>query len=433
MTSCVCSKGCGKVLMSTRYLKEHEARCNGLSSLHCECGELFPDRFHKYRHRKTCATAISHDKAAKPIECAAPLVASTPSATASPSIDANVDVQTMNNSVIEANNTNNTTIVINNYCATDIEATIREILRSPAFAQCALETGKLTEAVVQQMHWTGCEENRNVLGIDDRGKHMFVTHNGKRMEIDKKQGLNASIKNATRVANDPALKKVLQPKPAALSKPPFRNPDPIDNYSEYDSLAREQREIHYRLHRNKGEFEHDIVVPYAPPYFADDEEMKAAIMKVVANTKPFHQKVDDYKEPAELFCGRYQYMQGKWFAGTGALRNAKSGEYIRAMERHLTDGYYEPDLPEPASPPHPALEDTSKLGWEVVRDPIMIRGQIADEFKRLLEEMREDIKRIIVSKTDPAEIALRWNHHAVVEMADWAGIAKAAMRKLRGS
>lgn len=438
MTSCVCSKGCGKVLMSTRYLKEHEARCNGLSSLHCECGELFPDRFHKYRHRKTCETAIAHDKAAKQGEGSMPPVASTPNAaTASPSIDAKVDVQTMHNSSIEANNTNNTTIVINNYCATDIEATIREILRSPAFAQCALETGKLTEAVVQQMHWTGCEENRNVLGIDDRGKHMFVTHNGKRMEIDKKQGLNASIKNATRVATDPTVQKVLQPAEKALLKPPFRNPSPMEDCDDYDKLVREQREVHYRLHRNKGEFEHDIVVPYAPPYLADDEEMKAAIMKVVLKVvdRPLNQKSKDYAEPAVLFCQRYQYMHGKWFAATGILRNAKTVEYLAQADIHRDNEHYEVPLPPPAEDPHPALTGTVQLGWEVVKHSLVIQVQIEDEFKRLFDAMRVDIKAIMSRQTDEVDIEKRRNHHTVLELATshcnvHTNLARAVMSKM---
>jgi hypothetical protein len=51
MASCVCSKGCGRVLKSTRYLADHEAKCDGLPPLQCVCGETFKDKFQKHRHK----------------------------------------------------------------------------------------------------------------------------------------------------------------------------------------------------------------------------------------------------------------------------------------------------------------------------------------------------------------------------------------------
>ena len=140
-TSLECGKGCGRILSCSRYLAKHEMKCDGFPPLKCVCGKPFKDRHQKCRHRKTCADAIAHEaaKVAKAAGTSAPSSPPTPStskATANPTIDANVDVHSMVNSAIEANNTNNTTIInINNYCATDIEQTVHEILRSPAFAQ----------------------------------------------------------------------------------------------------------------------------------------------------------------------------------------------------------------------------------------------------------------------------------------------------------
>jgi hypothetical protein len=261
------------------------------------CGELFQTKQAKYKHslKRNCAASTS-------------LVVSSNSGTIQVN---NVEDNSVTNTVTNNVNMNldgeAVAQAINSYFQTNLAKVIEDLLKNPAFLQMAFRNEQLHEAIVQKTHYGDVQENCNVLSVDKNGKFMYVRERGKRLAIDKNDGLFQSLKNATTIANSPQIQPLLTKLPELPVKP-------------FASAAEQKRVIkdHFISHYNKGLFNRRFAIPDYPPPIITIGEWEAVLYEILPNVVGvYRQPLDIYKELVLMSCTGFVFIEGVWFAPYG--------------------------------------------------------------------------------------------------------------------
>lgn len=307
-----CCDKCSKTYTTRKGLKTH--RCKGVAPLQCvKCLAFFKTKQDKYRHKieNNCTnepvTQIDNDKT---------FCEAASSSTVQNTIN-NGSVNNINSSI----NTNNGTVingtVINiinlavpkDFRDTDLQLVIDAIVRNPAFMQLAHEHNLLTEAILDETHFSGALENRNVFGADKKGKYLNVMVNGQRGVINKKVGLAQSINNVNTIANSPKVRTFLTDD----DKPVLPTPDSA-------MMERCLKNKHEEIFYMKGSYRipATMTVPTTAPVYYTQEEIEQLMMQSLQLVDvPHRQDINIYKDLAMRICGNFKCVNGKWFKGIG--------------------------------------------------------------------------------------------------------------------
>jgi hypothetical protein len=387
MYSCECSK-CGKMLASPRNRVAHEAKCDGSHAKQCpRCWKEFPNCAGKSRHlaKGTCVAVP------KP-----PPLPMTPAVATAGDVnvahctlgDSNTIANTIDNSTTNIDNSvsNQVVVNVNDFHRTSARDSVNTVMRNPAPIQLANERqhDKLEEALAQAVYW-GTPTNKNILGIESHGRNMFCQVNGKRGVIDRHEGTARMMGMVRQVSNAPEVRELLGPR--------VRLTDLTEIETPKDLAALRAR--YAVVVENGGQFGNSILVPERRPYFIPDDELRdlivAATEKIYLHkTPPFR----TFKEVVHKVCMRFGYADGRWFVGAGGLVN----ELSEAQVIHrLNDGYdsendpthYDPDreyrAPVPKKP-HPSQEDLTKVGWQLVANPVLDLYNVPTYFSYIATE-----------------------------------------------
>lgn len=219
----------------------------------------------------------------------------------------NITVNTNNGSINYI--VNNTHVhFINDFMETDIQLVIAAIARNPAFIQLADEHNLLTEAILDETHFSGDPKNRNVFGSDKHGQYVNVLVNGKKGVIHKKVALARSVVNYNTIVNDPQVKPLLSEKV----------PEP-SNISEFKRFNAE-RNRHDIVFYSKGNYQRPptLKVPDNPPMYVTKVEIKSVFLRIMSTIdNPHHQDPTMYKELAMNAMTEYTFVANRWFKGHG--------------------------------------------------------------------------------------------------------------------
>jgi hypothetical protein len=308
------------------------------------------------------------------------------------SINAPVNISFDHPSHCNINITNNI-IQVNSYSKTDITHVVQEVIRSPALAQVADILHVLEELLIQRLYYNqATPQNHTVLGVEGHGTIMNVTNDqGKKCAIDKKKGLKTSVNHVCKIRDDLAANNIIERK----ELPPLKEreiEDILAAYSEQKDLMRR----HERAHLNKGELPVEILVPTSPPRFCSQGEIVDAIIEGVGDIiNPHRPSVAALKPAIDLFCERYAYCDGRWFAATGWL---KSGPTVSAIKEWLEYRRVHPQF----RTSEDELPDEIN-GWELVADPVLIQFDVQREMHMRMENARMKLRESITADCDPTE------------------------------
>lgn len=293
---CKCDK-CGRTYVTKKSLNAH--KCTGHLPLQCGiCMQLFKDRHEKYRHSllQTCGEVSLDDRPTR--------------ATGSSRVEGdlnNVNNVNTNNGAIN-NNIFNISLLINNFSETDCQLAIDAISKNPAFIQVADEHNLLTEAIIDETHFSGDPKNRNVFGSDKNGKYMTVVVNGKRGVVNKKVALAQSIREVEYIKNDLIGKDILT-----------EREEKIENMTEFQR-QKCQKNRHDQVYYSKGDYSKPptLVVPETPPMYVTDAEIKEMFLRIMSSIEnPHHQDPIMYKELAMNALTEYTFVGNRWFKARG--------------------------------------------------------------------------------------------------------------------
>lgn len=362
---------CAQTFTRKNNCVKHEQTCTGPKELKCGlCGEVFQDKYRKYRHTKRCTGP-------------APEPSTTVVISNSNNNNVNIDNSTTNN-----NNYNFNHIKVNDFHRTKVGPTVNNLMRNPAPIQLANERkhDKLEETLAQATYWA-TPENRNVLGIESHGRNMFVQMGGKKGVIDRKEGIARMIKTVRDVVRAPEIRDLLGPC--------IRLAD-IEDAKEFVAL----RPKYANVIENGGEFGNSILVPEPRPYFLPDDELRAGLLAILEKVRP------DCKLPRIPFgnlivkvCARFGYADGRWFVGSGGLVGELThAQVIRRIElTHLPH-----EEPEPLQL-HPSQVDRTKVGWQLIPNPI-INGYGIPTYFHFLVSIR--LKDTIMSMSEEFSVTV---------------------------
>ena len=213
---CVCCREFSSQSAVNRHLK---VACNGLLPLQCgKCFELFDNKWQKYEHSllPDCTVPNSESPVVNPVPHGAEASTSTAVVNATNTVETNNG--SINNIAINGNNNivvnlNATPVAINDYLNTNTQAVIDSISKNPAFMQLAHENDRLPEAVLEETHFKGAPENRNVYSSEQHGKYMKVRTDGRKTILNKNTGLAHSIRNVNTIVNSPEVKPFFEDDP----------------------------------------------------------------------------------------------------------------------------------------------------------------------------------------------------------------------------
>ena len=175
--------------------------------------------------------------------------------------------------------------------------------------QLAHEHNLLTEAILEETHFSGALENRNVYGADKKGKYLNVMVNGQRGVIHKNVGLAQSINNVNTIANSPKVRTFLTDD----DKPVLPTPDSA-------MMARFLKNKHEEIFYMKGSYRipATMAVPTTVPVYYTQEEIEEIMMTSIGLVDvPHRQDINVYKDLAMRICGNFKCVNGKWFKGIG--------------------------------------------------------------------------------------------------------------------
>jgi hypothetical protein len=346
----------------TNRKKEH--KCDA-------CGIVFAQKSGLYKHNKRFHTIKENTPEAQP---SSPTIISNP-------VNCNINCNITN------------IIQVNSYSKTDITHVVQEVIRSPALAQVADIHDLLEELLIQRLYYNqATPQNHTVLGVEGHGTIMNVTNDqGKKCAIDKKKGLKTSVNHVSKIRDDLSANNIIERK----ELPPLAEreiEDILAAYSEQKDLMRR----HERAHLNKGELPVEIIVPTHPPRFCVQSEIVDAIIEGLGDViNPYRPSVAALKPAIDLFCERYAYCDGRWFAATGWL---KSGPTVSAIKDWLEYRRVHPQF-RTSEDKLPKEID----GWELVADPVLIQFDVQREMHIRMENARMKLRESITADSDPTE------------------------------
>lgn len=304
-----CDK-CFKGYITQKSLDNH--RCKGVGSLQCiKCLAFFKSKQDKYRHKieNNCCDIgnVEHGGRTDPL----PSVVNSPINNGAVT-NINSNINTNNGTVINGTVININLAVPKDFRDTDLQLVIDAIVRNPAFMQLAHEHNLLTEAILDETHFSGALENRNVFGADKKGKYLNVMVNGQRGVINKKVGLAQSINNVNTIANSPKVRTFLTDEDD--DKPILPTPDSA-------MMERCLKNKHEEIMYMKGSYRipASMTVPTTVPvYFTQTEieDLMLQSLELVLET-PYRQDINVFKDLAMKICGNFKCVNGKWFKGIG--------------------------------------------------------------------------------------------------------------------
>lgn len=311
IVGCKCD-ACGRVYSSKKSLKAH--KCTGHLPLQCGiCMEIFKDRHEKYKHSLTHNngdSAFTETTALR--EMPATIIPSQEMSQGDNAVlNNNNNVVTTNHGSINTNNNTNSisiNVSVNDYANTDNQLVIDSIVKNPAFMQLADEKGLLTEAIIDETHFSGDPRNRNVFSIDKKGKYMSVLVGGERGVVNKKLALARSMSNKHQIVNSPEVKPLLVQRDEQSST--------TSEFKRYNA----ERNKHENTFLNKGKYEnkHTIIVPQHLPSTVADTEVKDIILNIMASIDtPVRQPTSLYKDVVLRAFATYAFVAGRWFKGRG--------------------------------------------------------------------------------------------------------------------
>lgn len=206
-----CGK-CGMGYVHEARKNTHEATCEGVHPLQCgKCKTFFKNRFAKSRHLQDGG-------------CKAQDTLNTVNDMSVNNVN-NVN-NVVNNSgnvgnIVNGNVVNNNTIVINctpeqkneivSFLDTDLDAVVELITKDPTRFQLAMATGSLNQELCKATHFDSIAKNRNVYGSEAKGTKMHVHQNGRKLSMDKKQGLDRILANNHKIVNDDKASQYIDP------------------------------------------------------------------------------------------------------------------------------------------------------------------------------------------------------------------------------
>jgi hypothetical protein len=218
---------------------------------------------------------------------------------------------TSQGSVLNNNNVTNNhdiNVSVNDFANTDCKLVIESIVRSPAYIQLADEQGLLTEAIIDETHFSGDPRNRNVFSIDKKGKYMTVMVDGKRGVVNKKLALARSMSNNHQIINSPMVKTLL-----------IKREETHTHTTELKRYNAE-RNKHELTFAEKGHFQNrsTLKVPEHLPTSVGDLELKTLLMAKMASIEnPFRQETTMYKDVVLHVFTTYAFVGGRWFKSRG--------------------------------------------------------------------------------------------------------------------
>ena len=301
--SIVCCPTCPRKYSNLSNLKKHQKKCNGCLPLQCPyCMIVFSNSKLKYEHALHGKCVIPNQETARDESQGSVTVVTHNTNT----INTGININTNNGTIININ-----LAVPKDFRDTDIQLVIDAIVKNPAFMQLAHEHNLLTEAILDETHFSGALENRNVFGADKNGKYLNVMVNGQRGVINKKIGLAQSINNVNTIANSPKLRTFLTEENE--KKPILPTPDSA-------MMQRCLMNKHEELYFMKGSYRipATMTVPSTIPlYFTQEEIEQLMIQSLELVDVPHRQDIHLYKDLAMRICGNFKCVNGTWFKGIG--------------------------------------------------------------------------------------------------------------------
>lgn len=193
--TCVCDK-CGDPFASAGVLARHRLKCSGVGSLRCPtCWRDFKHQTNKCRHEKSGKCSIDMRPATTTTNTINPTSVTLAGT-------GNTNTSTVNNVNISISCTPTQKDEILSFIDTDLDAVVQLVVKDPARFQLALQHGTLHQELCKATHFGDIAQNRNILGIQEKGKSMRVMHNGKQCVMDKKVGISRIMSNNHKITTD---------------------------------------------------------------------------------------------------------------------------------------------------------------------------------------------------------------------------------------